>query len=70
MARQLGSLLGEANIITPTAQNYKNMEVDVAAYVAKLGDERSGEELKFEVEKLVRAYDPCISCSARFFREH
>ncbi|RLE91559.1 MAG: Ni/Fe hydrogenase subunit alpha, partial [Thermoprotei archaeon] len=60
----------EANIITPTAQNYKNMEADVAAYVAKLRGEKSGEELKFEVEKLVRAYDPCISCSARFFREH
>jgi len=60
----------EANIITPTAQNYKNMEADVAAYVAKLRGEKSGEELKFEIEKLVRAYDPCISCSARFFREH
>ena len=59
----------EANIITPTAQNYKNMEADVATYATRLILEGS-ENIEFELEKLVRAYDPCVSCSARFFREH
>ena len=59
----------KANIITPTAQNYKCMEADIKAYVTELL--RAGaENLEFEAEKLVRAYDPCVSCSARFFREH
>ncbi len=61
--------LEEANIITPTAQNYKNMEADLAAYTAKLIP-NGVEDLEFELKKLIRAYDPCVSCSARFFREH
>lgn len=62
--------LEEANIITPTAQNYKNMEADASIYVKSLLNRYKREQLKFEVEKLVRAYDPCVSCSARFYREH
>ncbi len=58
-----------ANMITPTAQNYKSMETDAEAYVKKLLDE-GVEDLELEIEKLIRAYDPCVSCSARFFREH
>ncbi len=59
----------KANIITPTAQNYKCMEADMKAYVSTLL-EKEGYDLKHEAEKLIRAYDPCVSCSARFFREH
>jgi len=59
----------EANIITPTAQNYKNIEADARAYVTALL-ERGEENIEPMAEMLVRAYDPCVSCSARFFREH
>mgnify|MGYP000070605684 FL=1 len=59
----------KANIITPTAQNYKSMEADAVAYTTKLLSEKIS-DIKGELEKLIRAYDPCVSCSARFFREH
>jgi len=60
----------EANIITPTAQNYKNMEADATAYLPQIIINKKKEEIEFELEKLIRAYDPCVSCSARFYREH
>ena len=56
-----------ANIVTPTAQNYKNMEADAVAYATALM-EGGVKELEFELEKLIRAYDPCISCSAHVTR--
>jgi len=58
-----------ANIITPTAQNYKNLEADAREFVTALL-ERGAEDLERKTEMLIRAYDPCVSCSARFFREH
>lgn len=53
-----------ANILTPTAQNIANMEADMAEVAQAFVDAgRSPEAIKLEVEKLVRAYDPCLSCS-------
>ena len=62
-------IIERANIITPTAQNYKSMEADAVAYTTKLLSEGT-DNIKRELERLVRAYDPCVSCSARFLREH
>ena len=58
-----------ANIITPTAQNYKNLEADARELVRRYTG-AGEEELVSLLKKLVRAYDPCVSCSARFWREH
>ncbi|MHA1597014.1 MAG: Ni/Fe hydrogenase subunit alpha [Candidatus Asgardarchaeia archaeon] len=58
-----------ANIITPTAQNYKSIEEDLKYYVPWVIKE-GRKNIEKNVESLVRAYDPCVSCSARFFREH
>ena len=53
-----------ASIITPTAQNVANLEADMRVLAEKLVAEGAGEdEIRLEVEKLVRAYDPCLSCS-------
>ncbi len=53
-----------ANILTPTAQNIANMESDMAEEAQAFADAgRSPAAIKLEVEKLVRAYDPCLSCS-------
>jgi len=52
----------KADIITPTAQNAANMEKYIKISAERLlstGEER----LKGSLELLVRAYDPCISCS-------
>ena len=58
-------IIKRANIITPTTQNLKCMEDDVKEYLPSLLN-KSESAIKLELEKLIRAYDPCISCSTHF----
>ncbi|MGB6068263.1 MAG: Ni/Fe hydrogenase subunit alpha [Desulfomonilaceae bacterium] len=51
-----------ANLVIPTAQNLANLEADMRAYVPAI-IEQTEESIAHELEMLVRAYDPCISCS-------
>lgn len=51
-----------ANCIIPTNQNLANLEADMRERVLQLLD-RSPETMQLDLEMLVRAYDPCISCS-------
>jgi coenzyme F420-reducing hydrogenase alpha subunit len=51
-----------ANFIIPTNMNHNNIERDLRALVPTVLD-RSKEEITLALEMLVRAYDPCISCS-------
>jgi sulfhydrogenase subunit alpha len=54
--------VAEANVITPTAMNCANIEKDLRVAAERLL--ASGEEdVKGKLELIVRAYDPCISCS-------
>lgn len=53
-----------ATIVTPTAQNVANLEADMMKLACDLAAQGvSEDELKHSVEMLVRAYDPCFSCS-------
>ncbi len=52
----------KANLIIPTNMNYANIEKDLEAFVATIID-KSEDEIKLGCEMLIRAYDPCISCS-------
>ncbi|MDO5043304.1 MAG: Ni/Fe hydrogenase subunit alpha [Slackia sp.] len=54
----------KANIITPTVHNLSDTEKNVRQ-VAELLTAQGADEatLRLEIEKLVRAYDPCLSCS-------
>jgi sulfhydrogenase subunit alpha len=52
-----------ANCIIPTGQNLANVEADMRALVPQILDEGK-EAVTQSLEMLVRAYDPCISCSA------
>lgn len=53
-----------ASIITPTSQNVAVMEADMRQLAELLVAQGVDEPaVKQEVEKLVRAYDPCLSCS-------
>jgi sulfhydrogenase subunit alpha len=54
-----------ANCIIPTGQNYANMEADMRALVPQILD-RPQDEITHMMEMLIRAYDPCISCSTHF----
>jgi len=56
-----------ANIITPTAMNTENIERNLEEYLKDIAEE-SDEVIKKEAEKIIRAYDPCISCSVHVIR--
>ncbi len=56
-----------AKITPPTAQNYARMEADLWAIAPSLL-EKSHTEATQTCEHLVRAYDPCISCSTHFLK--
>lgn len=51
-----------ANCVIPTNQNTHNIELDMLKLVPEIMD-KSPEEIRLSLEMLVRAYDPCISCS-------
>jgi coenzyme F420-reducing hydrogenase alpha subunit len=57
-----GTISG-ANFIIPTNMNHNNIERDLKALLPTIVD-KSQEEITLALEMLVRAYDPCISCSA------
>lgn len=52
----------KANCIIPTNQNHANIQKDFEKLVPQYQHEGQ-EALQFKLEMLVRAYDPCISCS-------
>ncbi len=56
-----------ANCIIPTNQNHNNIQKDLEALAPKLLD-KSEKEIELGLEMLVRAYDPCISCSTHFVK--
>ena len=55
--------LDNANCIIPTGQNLQNCENDFKHLVPQIMD-KTKEEMTLMLEMMVRAYDPCISCSA------
>jgi len=57
-----GIIVG-ADCVIPTGQNLENIELDMRKIVPEIIDS-SQEEIALRLEMLVRAYDPCISCSA------
>ena len=56
-----------ANLVIPTAQNLINMREDIRQMVhERIND---GEAvIRKEAEKIIRAYDPCMSCASHFLR--
>ncbi len=59
----------EGEVIVPTGQNQINIEQDIGRLVDKLlGEGMSQEAIPMEIEKLIRAYDPCMSCASHFLK--
>lgn len=57
----------KGDIIVPTGQNQIAIEKSLLHFVEKnLDMER--EKLSFELEKIIRAYDPCMSCASHFLK--
>jgi coenzyme F420-reducing hydrogenase alpha subunit len=59
----------KANCIIPTNQNHGNIELDMKALVPKIMG-KTPKEIELNLEMLVRAYDPCISCSTHAVKVH
>ena len=59
----------KANCIIPTNQNHANIELDMKALLPQILD-KSNKEIELNLEMLVRAYDPCISCSTHYVKVH
>lgn len=59
----------EARIVPPTSQNQAAVEADLLALVQdRLG--LADDALTSECERLIRCYDPCISCATHFLKLH
>jgi sulfhydrogenase subunit alpha len=55
----------KANCVIPTNLNHNNIQCDMDKMVPEFMD-KGEKELGFCLEMLVRAYDPCISCSTHY----
>jgi coenzyme F420-reducing hydrogenase alpha subunit len=56
-----------ATIIPPTSQNQRQIEVDLRHFLPGiLTDDDAA--VADHCERLVRSYDPCISCSTHFLK--
>ena len=60
-------LVTAANIIPPTSQNQSQIEVDLRDYLPAVVS-RPDSEVAQACERLVRSYDPCISCATHFLK--
>ncbi len=56
-----------ANCVIPTNLNHANIQLDFEAIVPTLIG-KSEKEIELALEMMVRAYDPCISCSTHYLR--
>ncbi len=61
-------IVQDGEVIVPTGQNQVNIERDVGFLVDNLIEKMPKEEINKEIEKLIRAYDPCMSCGAHFLK--
>lgn len=60
-------IVKNSDLCIPTQQNIMHMEKDIAAYIeGLLGKDKS--VISVGAEKMIRAYDPCMSCATHFLR--
>lgn len=60
-----GGTIVDYDVIVPTAQNQINIENDLKKYFNENMDKHQ-DVLKLNAEKIIRAYDPCMSCATNF----
>ncbi|MCA9026904.1 MAG: Ni/Fe hydrogenase subunit alpha [Planctomycetaceae bacterium] len=56
-----------AKIVPPTSQNQQQIEDDLRDWLPRIIVD-DDEQTALDCEKLIRCYDPCISCSTHFLR--
>jgi len=57
----------KGDCVIPTNQNHGNIQRDMEAFLPTILD-KSQKEIELDLEMLVRAYDPCISCSTHMLK--
>lgn len=55
------------NFIIPTGQNLANIENDLKSLIPKILNKQK-DDIILDIEMLVRAYDPCISCATHLMK--
>ncbi|MFO0703208.1 MAG: nickel-dependent hydrogenase large subunit [Patescibacteria group bacterium] len=60
-------LIKDYDVIVPTSQNQINIENDLKKYFQE-NLHKTKEELQKDAEKIIRAYDPCMSCATNFLK--
>ena len=55
-----------ARIVPPTSQNQARIEEDLHASLRAFGLDHDDDALRLHCEKVIRNYDPCISCATHF----
>ncbi|MFM8398001.1 MAG: hypothetical protein ACKOAH_09225, partial [Pirellula sp.] len=56
-----------AKIVPPTSQNQARIEADLRLLLSQIHTQSDG-SIAQACERLVRTYDPCISCSTHFLK--
>ncbi len=60
-------VIREAKIVPPTSQNQSRIEQDLRLFMPRLLS-RPDHEVALECERVIRCYDPCISCATHFVK--
>ena len=63
----MDGVIREAKIVPPTSQNQGRIEQDLRLFLPRVLD-RSNEEASLACERVIRCYDPCISCATHFLK--
>jgi sulfhydrogenase subunit alpha len=60
-------IITDYDVIVPTSQNQINIENDLKKYFSENLDKEK-DLLRLDAEKIIRAYDPCMSCATNFLK--
>lgn len=64
-----GGKILNGQIVVPTGQNQIGIEASIRDFLEKnINKLNDKETVEHEVEKIVRAYDPCMSCASHFLK--
>ena len=55
------------DVVVPTGQNQISIEQSIHHFVEK-NLNLPKDQMKTEIEKIIRAYDPCMSCATHFLK--
>lgn len=59
-------IVQKARLVPPTSQNQARIEQDLHQSLLNFGLDNSDDAIRLHCEKVIRNYDPCISCATHF----